>query len=78
MIGYDYVAVTVGQDIPLSRASKRCVGLRFGTGGSATLKSPNGNSVLFTNIANGETIPGSTVQVVSVTGCSDIVAYFGN
>lgn len=51
-------------------------GLRCGTGGTLKIKNGLGNTITFTNVADGETIPCSGTHVLSTgTTCSAIVAF---
>lgn len=51
-------------------------GLRCGTGGTLKLKNGKGDTITFTNVADGETIPCSGTHVLSTgTTCSAIVGY---
>jgi hypothetical protein len=80
MIGKDFAAVTVGQDIGRDVLGCYPFALRFGTGsGDAVIMAPDGSSVTLKNIVNGETFPCVVRQVVSVTGTvADIVAVYEN
>jgi len=73
----DAAVITPNDTTVLSPAARA---LRVGNGasGSLTIITPRGNSVLFDNIQDGETIPCGAIKVMATgTDVTNIVAYYG-
>jgi hypothetical protein len=79
MIFKDFAAVpSVATDLPRDDQGNWPIALRFGVACDAVLMALDKSTATFKAIAAGETIPGTTRQVVSVSAgvATDVVAYF--
>ncbi len=79
-IGRGAVAVTPSDtdNITKNSAGRYPIALRFGTGGTASILTADGQTVTITNIADGESIPVAAARVNSTgsSGVANIVGFY--
>lgn len=79
-IGRGAVAVTLSDTAEIAKdaAGRYPIALRFGTGGTASVLCANGQTIVLTNIADGESIPvaAKRVNLTGSSGVADIVGFY--